>query len=278
MKFGVSPSYMISLWGEEFTAEQQIESLPGIADLGFWSFQPEVYLSDRLAQWVSGGAARVGAAADRYGLTASQLVGHFLLHGFDTEESLYSDWGINEAGRFAETSSLLPGCEVVTLPLPAFASGPQPDPAALRGRLLEKLRLLADAVAEGGCRLALELLPYSLLGGTGDLRALLQELPERVGYNFDTGHAWACKERVELIPGRMGNRLLGTHLCDNDGNENRSDRPGKGTVPWEATLDALMRSGYAGSLDLEIRCAPEHVQSEYRQGLQLLESHLRVAK
>lgn len=276
MKFGVSPAYMISLWGETFTVEEQIGSLAGIAALGFQAFQPEVYLPERLGGWLSGEAARLGEAAEGAGLVASQLVGHFLLHGFDLEESLLSEWGIEEAGRFSQTASLLPGCEVVTLPLPPFAPGPVPDPVALRRRLISKLGAIATAVEESGQRLALELLPHSLLAGTGDLKTLLDSLPESVGYNFDTGHAWACKERVELIPGRMGARLFGTHLCDNDGNENRSDRPGKGTIPWEGTLSALMRSGYTGSLDLEIRCGPELVESEYRQGLRRLESHLRV--
>ena len=278
MKFGVSPAYMISLWGEAFTAEQQIESLPGIVDLGFRAFQPEVYLPERLGPWISDGASRVGEAAERTGLTASQLVGHFLLHGYETEEALYSDSGIEEAGKFAETAALLPGCEVVTLPLPAFVPGPTPETNALRGRLREKLAAVAAAVGESGVKLALELLPYSLVGGTEALRAAMEELPETVGYNFDTGHAWACKERIELIPGRMGSRLLGTHLCDNESYENRSDRPGVGTIHWAAVLAALERSGYTGSLDLEIRCAPELVASEYRQGLQLLESHLHVAR
>jgi sugar phosphate isomerase/epimerase len=269
---------MISLWGERFTAEHQAESLPGIGELGLQAFQPEVFLPDRLDSWISHGGARVGEAADRAGLTASQLVGHFLLHGFDSEAALYSDWGIEEAGRFAETAALLPGCEVVTLPLPPFAPGPSPDPTALRARLREKLARVAAAVGESDVRVALELLPYSLLGGTGDLKAVLEELPERVGYNFDTGHAWACKERIELIPGRMGSRLLGTHLCDNQGNENRSDRPGTGTIHWTGVLAALEQSGYTGSLDLEIRCSPELVASEYRQGMQLLESHLQAAR
>ncbi len=118
-------------------------------------------------------------------------------------------------------------------------------------------------------------MPYALLAGTGALKMFLDELPESVGFNFDTGHAWACKERIELVPGTMGRKLLGTHLCDNDGFENRSDRPGSGTIPWPATVSALQSSGYSGSYDLEIRCRPESIASEYGRGLQLLKSLLQ---
>ncbi|MFW6338023.1 MAG: sugar phosphate isomerase/epimerase family protein [Alkalispirochaetaceae bacterium] len=280
MKFGVSPAYMISRWGEGFTAEQQAESLREIARLGFDAFQPEVFYPERLRAWVIEGAPKVAEMAERTRLVASQLVGHFLLHGFDSIETLRSDFGIEEAGRFAETKKLFVGCEVITLPLPVFAPVETErkeltDPSALRQRLVEKLKRVATAVSESGGKLALELMPYALLGGTGALKALLNELPESVGFNFDTGHAWACKERIELVPGTMGRKLLGTHLCDNEGFENRSDRPGAGTIPWPATIRAIQCCGYDGSYDLEIRCSPKSIPSEYGRGLQLLKTLLQ---
>ena len=45
--------------------------------------------------------------------------------------------------------------------------------------------------------------------------------------------------------------------------------PGKGTIPWQATLVALRESGYAGSLDIEFRCGPDRAIQEYEQALRL---------
>ena len=274
MTFGVSPQYMISLFGEAFTADQQAESLSGIAELGFSAFQPELFHPEHLDGWVDGGAAAVAEAARRSGVAASQLVGHFLLHGFKDAPSLYSDWGIEEASRFATTASQFDGCTVVTLPLPAFAWGEEERPAALRARLVEKLAAVAEAVGEAGSRLALEIMPFSLVIGSGALPELLRRLPGGVGHNFDTGPAWARKERVELIPQLLDGNILGTHLCDNESHENRSEPPGRGSIPWEPTLRALLEAGYGGSFDLEIRTSPEDVESDYREGLQLLQSYL----
>ncbi|MDL2229148.1 sugar phosphate isomerase/epimerase, partial [Treponema sp. OttesenSCG-928-L16] len=52
------------------------------------------------------------------------------------------------------------------------------------------------------------------------------------GYNFDTGHAWADREPIELVPGMLAGRTFGTHLKDNDQKINLSLTPGKGTIPW----------------------------------------------
>ena len=118
-----------------------------------------------------------------------------------------------------------------------------------------------------GKRLALELMPLSLVGGTeGFLRLLKEPGLGELAYNFDTGHAWARKERVELIPALVGNAIVGTHLCDNQGNENLKLRPGAGSLDFPALLAALEANGYAGSYDLEISCRPENLDAEYRRG------------
>ena len=85
-----------------------------------------------------------------------------------------------------------------------------------------------------------------------------------LGYNFDTGHAQACKELVELIPVRLGDRIFGTHLCDNHGYENSSLAPGDGTIDWSRLIPTLRSSGYEGSYDIEILCDGDSVDKQYQ--------------
>ena len=84
-----------------------------------------------------------------------------------------------------------------------------------------------------------------------------------IGLNLDTGHAWACKEKVELIPLKVARYICGTHLADNSGNENLSLGPGEGTIPWDDFFHACRLTGFHGPFDVEIRCTPEEVDEQY---------------
>ncbi|HSM90777.1 MAG TPA: sugar phosphate isomerase/epimerase, partial [Desulfobacterales bacterium] len=92
------------------------------------------------------------------------------------------------------------------------------------------------------------------------------------GLNFDTGHAWACKENLYLIPAKLGPRIIGTHLCDNFGHENLSLRPGAGSIDWTRLVAALKACGYNGPWDIEIVCPPNSVAEEYGAGRRFIEA------
>ena len=98
---------------------------------------------------------------------------------------------------------------------------------------------------------------------------------DSLGLNFDTGHAWACKENLYLIPAKLGPRILGTHLCDNFGNENLLLRPGAGSIDWQRLIAALKVCGYNGTLDIEIVCKPDDTLREYGQGHTFIEAMLK---
>jgi sugar phosphate isomerase/epimerase len=69
----------------------------------------------------------------------------------------------------------------------------------------------------------LEILPSAIVGGIDGFIRLCERLgTASLGLNFDTGHAWASKENLYLIPAKLGRQIVGTHLCDNFGNENLS--------------------------------------------------------
>ncbi len=92
------------------------------------------------------------------------------------------------------------------------------------------------------------------------------EIIEGKKLNFDTGHAWASKENLYLIPAKLGKRIAGTHLCDNFQNENLSLRPGAGSIDWPRIVKALRLAGYDGWFDLEIICRLVMIHKEYREG------------
>jgi sugar phosphate isomerase/epimerase len=138
-------------------------------------------------------------------------------------------------------------------------------------RLREKIRRLLETAESGGLRMAMEIVPSSLLGGIDGFLRMCAELgSETLGYNFDTGHAWSSKELVSLIPARVGKRLYGTHLKDNFGTENLALAPGKGSISWDAVVDGLQASGYTGSWDIEIACPAENVEKEYGDAVNFL--------
>jgi len=79
-------------------------------------------------------------------------------------------------------------------------------------------------------------------------------------------------EPVAALPEALSGRIVATHLCDNGGAENLSLCPGDGTIPFAATVAALRKTSYEGSLDVEIVCQKETVQHEYARAVALLKS------
>lgn len=268
--FGVSPAYFISVHGDRFQPAQVAESLEGIKAIGYDAFQLEVYHPETLDSWVTEGTARVLEAGERLGLVPSQFVAHFLLNGFKSPQTVADDFGLREMERVVRMLESAPECKVITVPLPGFeAPADEFDYASMFDTCVRKLGRMVDTAHREGYAVGLEILPGAIVSGTDGVLRIMEALPDsRIGYNFDTGHAWAQKEPVELIPLKLRDRITGTHLCDNDGGVNHSLGPGRGTIDWERTIAAILASGYAGSWDIEIKCDPSDVESEYRGALE----------
>ncbi|MBK6334599.1 MAG: sugar phosphate isomerase/epimerase [Betaproteobacteria bacterium] len=270
--YGVSPAYFISRYSDRFTFDEMATSLSDLSASGFGAFQPEVFHADTLDEWRATGARVVRAAAEGSGLVASQFVAHFLLHAFADPAALTSDFGIAEAEKTLEGLEHFPECTTLTVPLPPF----EPlEPQALgvgacagyRSRLIEKLGRMLELAEGAGRRIALELIPGSLVGGVQGLLRIEAELGRpSLGYNFDTGFAWWNREWVPLVPAQLAGRIFGTHLKDNF-RDGQALAPGKGSIPWRETLGALKASAYTGSLDIEFRCGPDRAHQEYQEAL-----------
>jgi sugar phosphate isomerase/epimerase len=98
----------------------------------------------------------------------------------------------------------------------------------IKKRFIEKINKFLELIKESGLVFALEILPFSVVGGIEGFIVICNELnsPD-LGINLDTGHAWACREIAPLLPFRLEDRIFGLHLCDNFGTENLSLAPGK---------------------------------------------------
>ena len=281
-RWGVSPAFMVSLHGTHFTVEDFGRSLPLIHSLGFRNFQPEIFRHEAIDEWIQGGAKRLGCQASDLGLTASQFVAHFLMHEFGSPTRLAPSEGIEMLKRCIDMCQYFEACKVITVPLPPFdglkeqANGSY---RTLRSRLYDKLNLYLRAVQNAGFRMALEILPFSLIGGIHGFLDLCSELnsPD-LGINLDTGHAWDCGEIVALLPEKLQGRVLGVHLKDKGNTDEGGSTPGSGSIDWPLFLQNLNAWGYRGSLDLEINCHAKKVEQEYRAGLLYLQTQSRPSE
>ena len=83
---GVSPAFIISLYGYQFTVRDFCEALPLIRDIGFSAYQPEIYLRTELSEWIHNGR-EVHRTASDLGLVSSQFVAHLCLSSLRTLNS-----------------------------------------------------------------------------------------------------------------------------------------------------------------------------------------------
>jgi len=254
------------------------EGLAEVADLGFEQFQPEVFHAESLADWANGGSQQVRRCSEGLGLRPSQFVAHFMLKAFSHTSSVMSDMGIVEIDSVLQIVDRLEDCSIITIPLGGF--DPQGidtpgDYTALFDRCVEKIGRLLETVESAGRRLALEIMPSAVIGGIDGFKRLCDQLDtDTLGLNYDTGHAWAAKENLSMIPAKLNGQILGTHFCDNFSFENVSLRPGTGSIDWPGIIDSLGTSGYEGSFDVEIICPSEAVRQEYSQARTFIESIL----
>lgn len=274
MKFGVSPAYFLSKYGEHFSPQECIAEVPLIKKMGFDSMQLEITYVQHLDDWKSSEISQLRAICEEHAVDISQLVAHFWIENSTTPMGILQGYSRVEVSKLLVLAEGLPGCSLLTVPFGKFHTEQQDvmtreSYRKIERAFLDNLQLLCDMAQAHGVKIALELQPGSIIPGIGGVQQILSILQpiDNLGYNFDTGHVHAFRDVLETIPARLGNRIFGTHLCDNDGMVNLSLTPGEGTIEWDQVLGALLSNGYQGSLDLEIMCPPEEVSKRYVEGL-----------
>ena len=241
---GVSPAYFISKFSNRFSPDEVAAGLEDVASSGFSGFQLEVFHRESLDAWARTGAAEIRKASSGLGLKAHQFVAHFLLEAFADQAKSYFRCGDRTDEGACSTLWIVSRS--------AGSSRCRCRPSTDRGRpgrddyllcferCAAKVSRLLAMVEDAGRRMALEILPGAVVGGIDGFLRLCEHIgSDTLGLNFDTGHAWACKENLYLIPAKLGERILGTHLCDNFGGENLSLRPGAGSIDWPRLMAAL---------------------------------------
>lgn len=277
---GLSPAYFISRFTDAFTPSDVADSLTDICEMGYTGFQLEVFHRRNLKSWLAGGSQLVRQRAQDLDLKPTQFVAHFMMAAFANPANLLSDLGLDEMPAVLDIVNHFEACRIITLPLGVFETQGKAAPrdyTTYYSRCLEKIGRLLQMVEAAGYRLALEIMPSALIGGIDGFMRLSDDLENpSLGLNFDTGHAWAAKENLDLIPAKLGRRILGTHLCDNFGHDNLSLPPGAGSIDWPRITAGLKAADYRGSYDIEIACRPEAVRQQYTEGRMFIEKLLKA--
>jgi sugar phosphate isomerase/epimerase len=106
---------------------------------------------------------------------------------------------------------------------------------------------------EYGLKLALEPRPKELLNGTDSLLRLFEAVPsESLGGLVDVSHLQMAREVPELGIRKLGDKVFGVHLSDNDGVTDWHWAPGNGKINWPPIFEALRNIGYDGELSLDV--------------------------
>jgi sugar phosphate isomerase/epimerase len=275
--FGVSPAYFISRFGDDFTPADIIASIPHLHEEGYASLQVEIRYAEALERWDRPAIEGLQRACREHGMRVSQFVCHHWMDDLSQGLRILQPVDVDSIERTLAIADHLPGCRQITVPFAkgAVDSRQVMDPAKyarIQAVLLERIAMLLARIKNHGKRMAVELQPGAFISGTDGYLQLCRQLGDDpdLCFNFDTGHAHACKELVHLIPYKLGARIIGTHLCDNRGHENHSWAPGDGTIAWPELFISLAQTGYQGPYDIEILCPPEHVEDDYRRARQFI--------
>ena len=76
--------------------------------------------------------------------------------------------------------------------------------------------------------------------------------PEALGICFDSSHANVTRLDMSQAIHECGDRLLATHISDNDGSGDQHKMPFGGDIDWESVVLALKDIGYSQLFNLEI--------------------------
>jgi sugar phosphate isomerase/epimerase len=156
----------------------------------------------------------------------------------------------------------------------AYIVPPKDTRAEALARFSEACGLLADFAAGRMVRLCLEHSPGTALPSAAVTLDFLEQIRHaNLGLLLDVGHCLLSKEDPAAVVARAKERLFYVHLDDNDG---VSDLhwpllTGRLTEDWlRATLDALMKNGYAGGLAFELRAESAEGAEALRRGRELV--------
>jgi sugar phosphate isomerase/epimerase len=143
------------------------------------------------------------------------------------------------------------------------------DEAARQAALLASLDDLADLGREHGVAFWIENLPLDHLFGTDPAalaRTLLAHDRPELGLCFDTGHAHISLDEASDHWPTVAPAVRCVHVSDNDGDRDRHQWPGDGTIGWDAMGEGLAGLDDSVAVALELFPTPDELQARLDAG------------
>jgi sugar phosphate isomerase/epimerase len=146
------------------------------------------------------------------------------------------------------------------------------------GLVVENLRELAEHAEPRGIELAIELEPFenAIAGNVHALARLIRDVDHpAVKANADVSHlhlSGASFEDVQVLAGTIGH----VHVSDCDGKVHGDMPPGRGVTPIKEYLQAILETGFDGTISVELERTPEPermvelVEEAYRETAKIL--------
>ncbi|MEA4847469.1 MAG: sugar phosphate isomerase/epimerase [Clostridiaceae bacterium] len=91
---------------------------------------------------------------------------------------------------------------------------------------------------------------------------------------YDSGHANCAGKREDLLA-LYGDKLAALHLHDNRGKGDEHLIPGEGEINWHETMYKIAKTGYTGSVSLEV--SKEYSKSDYGDAAAFLKAAFQAA-
>ena len=292
MQIGLSPAFGFAHFGEHITLERILQLVSMGNDMGFCGFQLETYSKEQIEIYTDENICRIKDHYHRLNMESSQFIGHSLKSDIASLEKNRIKQGLEELKKLVEICNKLkiirtfnipasPPTELIVDYYETYPGAVQPVIDFHSGMSWERvwdtfvntIRQCLQVIQDAGMKLVIEAVPYGVICTTDSFLRLLSCLDNNsnLGFILDTGHIFVQKEPIHVAVYKLGKRIFGTHICDNDGCVDDHWMPPKGKIEWEKALRALFEVGYEGPLDIEVNVV-ENPNSAYIEGKKYLES------
>ena len=177
---------------------------------------------------------------------------------FNESNDLWSEQKIRREERIKEHIAWIEDCARHGIPMMVMhlTEGLAPPEPNRYG--IESLLSITRRAEEAGVKIAIENTRRE-----DNVPFVLREIQSAyLGCCFDSSHANLYRDKGEYLSKQFGNRLLATHLSDNDGIEDRHWLPGNGLIDWQKLQESLTLNSYDGYLTLEIYPNQEEIRGK----------------
>lgn len=116
---------------------------------------------------------------------------------------------------------------------------------------INSLKILSKEAQRHSGKIALEVMPRTLLGNTSDeLLYIINEVDKGLEICFDTNHV--LQESPEEFVRKAGSLITTLHVSDYDAVDERHWMPGRGVINWNQVIHELVKIGYEGPWMYEV--------------------------